>query len=104
MKYMLLIYQGTTPLPGSDEWDSLSADEQRGVYAAYQSLNQTPGFTPADVQMQPPETATTSFNFEGTSVWPPESSPQATTDELGPNTVKRAVDETLLNRLEMFTR
>ncbi len=59
MKYMILIYQGTTPLPGSEAWERLSQEEQHGVYAAYQELNQTPGFTPADVQMQPPETATT---------------------------------------------
>ena len=58
MRYMLLIYQGTTPLPGSDEWDRLSQDEQNAVYAAYQAVNQTAGFTPG-VQMQPPETATT---------------------------------------------
>jgi hypothetical protein len=58
MKYMLLIHQGTTPTPGSDEWESLSEDEQKAVYAAYQALNQTPGFT-SGVQMQPPETATT---------------------------------------------
>ena len=58
MKYMLLIHQGTTPLPGSDEWERLSHDEQHAVYAAYQAINQTPGFTPG-VQMQPPETATT---------------------------------------------
>ena len=29
MKYMLLIHQGTTPLPGTPEWDSLSQDEQQ---------------------------------------------------------------------------
>ena len=58
MKYMLLIHQGTTPTPGSDEWESLSADEQKAVYAAYKALNETPGFTPG-VRMQPPETATT---------------------------------------------
>ena len=29
---MLLIHQGTTPLPGSDEWESLSEDEQKAVY------------------------------------------------------------------------
>ena len=58
MKYMLLIHQGTTPTPGSDQWENLSADEQKAVYAAYQALNETPGFTPG-VQMQPPETATT---------------------------------------------
>jgi hypothetical protein len=59
MKYMLLIHQGTTPLPGSDEWESLTEDEQRAVYAEYKAINQTAGVTPASVQMQPPETATT---------------------------------------------
>jgi hypothetical protein len=59
MKYMLLIHQGTTPTPGSDEWENLSEDEQKAVYAAYKALNETPGFTPSGVQMQPPETATT---------------------------------------------
>ncbi|MDX6679653.1 MAG: hypothetical protein QOE31_3705 [Solirubrobacteraceae bacterium] len=58
MKYMMLIHQGSTPLPGSDAWDELS-DEQRGsVYAAYKALNETPGVTPG-MQLQPPETATT---------------------------------------------
>ena len=59
MKYMLLIHQGDTPLPGSEEWEKLSDDERRAVYADYQAINQTPGVTPADVQMQPPEAATT---------------------------------------------
>src|SRR5215213_463307 len=59
MKYMLLIHQGTTPLPGSDEWESLSDEEKGAVYGAYKAINETPGVTPADVQMQPPETATT---------------------------------------------
>ena len=58
MKYMLLIHQGDTPTPGSDAWDRLSEDEQRAVYAAYGSINQTPGVTPG-VRMQPPELATT---------------------------------------------
>jgi hypothetical protein len=58
MKYMLLIHQGTTPTPGSDEWERLSGDEKGAVYAAYKALNETPGVSPG-VQMQPPETATT---------------------------------------------
>ena len=58
MKYMLLIHQGTTPLPGTPEWEGLSQDEQGQVYAAYKALNETPGFTPGQ-QMQGPETATT---------------------------------------------
>jgi len=58
VKYMLLIHQGTTPLPGTEEWDQLSPDEQHAVYAAYQSINETPGMTPG-VRMAGPETATT---------------------------------------------
>jgi hypothetical protein len=58
MKYLLLIHQGDTPLPGSDEWENLSEDEQKAVYADYQAIDQTPGVT-TGVQMQPPETATT---------------------------------------------
>ena len=58
MKYILLIHQGTTPLPGTDAWEALSQDEQNAVYAAYKALNETPGVTPGQ-QMQPPETATT---------------------------------------------
>ncbi|MCW2985207.1 MAG: hypothetical protein JWR63_2777 [Conexibacter sp.] len=58
MKYMLLIHQGTTPLPGTDAWDALSAEEQGQIYAGYQAVNQTPGFTPGD-RMGGPETATT---------------------------------------------
>ncbi len=50
MKYMLLIHQGTTPLPGSDQWESLSQEEQDAVYAAYKALNETPGFE-SGVQM-----------------------------------------------------
>jgi hypothetical protein len=59
MKYMLLIHQGDTPVPGSEEWDRLSEDEQKQVYADYQAINQTPGVTPADHRMESPETATT---------------------------------------------
>jgi hypothetical protein len=59
MKYMLLIHQGDTPLPGSPEWDNLSDEEKGAVYADYKAINETRGVTPADVQMQPPETATT---------------------------------------------
>jgi hypothetical protein len=59
MKYMLLIYQGTTPVPGTDAWEQLSPEEQGAVYAAYKAVNETPGFTPGSVQMANPETATT---------------------------------------------
>jgi len=58
MQYMLLIHQGTTPTPGSEEWDRLSEDERQAVYADYKAINETPGVTPGQ-QLQPPEAATT---------------------------------------------
>src|SRR5215831_19142922 len=54
MKYMLLIHQGDTPTPGSDEWNGLSPDEPEGV---------TPG-----QWMEPPETATTVRVENGTTL------------------------------------
>jgi hypothetical protein len=66
MKFMLLIHQGTTPTPNDPEaWGRLSPEEQSAVYADYKALNETPGVTPADAQMQPPETATTVRVQEG---------------------------------------
>ena len=46
MQFVMLIYQGTTPLPKTEAWSSLSNDEQRAIYADYAALNQTPGVTP----------------------------------------------------------
>jgi hypothetical protein len=59
MKYMLLIQQGDTPVPGTPGWESLSEDEQRAVYADYQGINETPGVTPSEVWLESPEMATT---------------------------------------------
>jgi hypothetical protein len=58
MKYLLLIHQGTTPVPGTDAWEALSEEEKGRVYADYQALTATPGVTPGH-QLEPPETATT---------------------------------------------
>lgn len=46
MQYALLIYQGTTPLPGTDAWASLPSAEQQAIYADYGALNARPGVTP----------------------------------------------------------
>ncbi|WP_242360261.1 YciI family protein [Anaeromyxobacter sp. SG17] len=46
MKFVLLIYQGTTPLPGSERWKALPEAEQKEIYADYAALNDTPGLTP----------------------------------------------------------
>jgi hypothetical protein len=60
MKYMLLIHQGDTPTPMDPEaWGRLSEAEQQQIVADYRALGETPGVTPAPVQMQSPETATT---------------------------------------------
>lgn len=45
MQFVLLIYQGTSPLPNTDAWEALSKDEQKAVYADYAALNNTPGLT-----------------------------------------------------------
>jgi len=43
MQFVLMIYQGTTPLPGSDRWQALSETEQKTIYADYAELNKTTG-------------------------------------------------------------
>jgi hypothetical protein len=58
MKYLLLIHQGDTPLPGTDEWNSLPEEEQQAVYRDYQAVNENPGVTPG-LWLEPPEMATT---------------------------------------------
>lgn len=45
MKFVLMVYQGSTPLPGSDRWQALSEAEQKKVYADYAELNKTDGIT-----------------------------------------------------------
>jgi hypothetical protein len=44
-QFVLMIYQGATPLPGTPEWETLSQAEQTQVYADYAAINQTPGLT-----------------------------------------------------------
>lgn len=45
MKFVLFIYQGTTPLPGTDRWNALPDAEQKAIYADYAELNKTAGNT-----------------------------------------------------------
>jgi len=67
MQYVMLIYQGSTPLPGSPEWEALPADEQKQIYADYGKLNQHPGVTPG-LPMGLPDDATTIRVQDGKSL------------------------------------
>jgi hypothetical protein len=46
MKFVLLVYQGSTPLPGSDRWQALSEAQKQAIYADYAELNKTEGVAP----------------------------------------------------------
>jgi hypothetical protein len=46
MKFVLLVYQGTTPLPGSDAWKAISEADQKQIYADYAEISKTVGLTP----------------------------------------------------------
>jgi hypothetical protein len=60
MKYVLLIHQGDAANPDEAEgWGKLSPEEQKQVFADYQAINQTPGVTPNDFRLAPPQDATT---------------------------------------------
>jgi hypothetical protein len=59
MKYLMLIYQGSTPTPRDpDAWATLSEEDQQQVFADYKAINENPKITPG-VGMDTPETATT---------------------------------------------
>jgi hypothetical protein len=46
MQFVMLIYQGTTPLPNSEEWKTLSEEEKKSIYTDYEVVNKSPGVTP----------------------------------------------------------
>jgi len=46
MKFVLIVYQGTTPVPGSNRWEALSEAEQKAIYADYAEFNKTEGVAP----------------------------------------------------------
>jgi hypothetical protein len=58
MKYMLLIHQGTTPVPPSDAWDNLPDEDKQAIVRDYKAVSETPGVSPG-LQLASPETATT---------------------------------------------
>src|SRR5262245_43905885 len=58
MQFVLLIYQGTTPLPNSEKWKTFSEEEKRKIYTDYEALNKTAGVTPG-LPLGLPDDATT---------------------------------------------
>ncbi len=46
MQFVLIVFQGSAPLPGTPEWATLSDDQQQAIYADYAAINQTDGLTP----------------------------------------------------------
>jgi hypothetical protein len=68
MQYVLLIYQGTTPLPTDpDAWATLSKAEQKAIYHDYGALNKTPGVSPG-LTLGLPQNATTVQVKDGKTV------------------------------------
>jgi hypothetical protein len=60
MKYALLIHLGDSASPDNPgDWSKLSEEEQRQIYADWQAINETPGVTPNDFRLGPPDAATT---------------------------------------------
>lgn len=45
MQFVMVIYHGSSPLPGSAGWKALTEADQKGIYAAYAELNKEPGIT-----------------------------------------------------------
>lgn len=45
MQFVLLIHQGTTPIPSSPTWPTLTEAEQQQIYADYAALNARPEMT-----------------------------------------------------------
>jgi hypothetical protein len=58
MQFVLMIYQGSTPLPGTPEWEALSPQDQKQIYADYNALNKTEGLEPG-LPLGLPDQATT---------------------------------------------
>jgi hypothetical protein len=59
MQFVMLIYQGTTPVPeNKDAWASVPEEQRKAIYAEYAALNGTPGMT-AGLPLGLPEKART---------------------------------------------
>ena len=71
MQYVLLIFQGTTPLhTDPDAWATLPEAEQKAIYKDYGALNETPGVSPG-LPLGLPQDATTVHVEDGKTMTRP---------------------------------
>jgi hypothetical protein len=45
MQFVMIVYHGTFPLPGSAAWQALPEAEQKAIYAEYAEVNKATGST-----------------------------------------------------------
>ena len=67
MQFVLVIYHGSAPLPGTPGFEAISQEEKRAVYADYQTINQMENVTPGP-PLGLPENATTVRVENGSTV------------------------------------
>jgi hypothetical protein len=67
MQFVLLIHQGTTPIPSSPGWSTLTEAEQQQIYADYGALNARAEMT-AGLPLGLPENASTVQVINGVRV------------------------------------
>jgi hypothetical protein len=67
MQFVLMIYHGTYPLPGTPEFESVSEEEKKAAYADYATLNEMENLTPGP-PLGLPEDATTVRVENGSTV------------------------------------
>jgi hypothetical protein len=58
MEFVVIIYHGDSPLPGSPAWKSLPSNEQKAIYADYAELNKDPRVTLRLPPMSPSKATT----------------------------------------------
>lgn len=58
MQFVLVIYHGTTPLPGSAGWKALPEAQHKALYAEYAELNKAAGVTPGLPPIAPAKATT----------------------------------------------
>ena len=58
VRFAMLIYQGTMPLPNTEGWQSLPAEDRKAILAGYAAIDKNPAVTPG-VGLGPAATAKT---------------------------------------------